>query len=99
MKPWAIAIALCGCQTSYLVGRGDEALDRGEADRALADYQAALERRTSEGEKAEIEEKLARAATAVVEKEIALAHSLAQEGKLEEARLRLWQLAIADAWG
>jgi hypothetical protein len=95
----AIALALYGCQTSYLVGRGDEALDRGEPDRAVADYLAAVERRASAGEKAEIGEKLERAAIALAEREIEAAKSLAGQGKLEEARLLLWRIAVADAWG
>jgi hypothetical protein len=94
-----IAIAGLGCQTSYLVGRGDAALERGEPDRAIADYLAALERRASGGSKSEIREKIDRAALALAEREMETAKSLADSGKIEEARLHLWSILVADAWG
>ena len=94
-----IAIGGLGCQTSYLVGRGDAALARGEPDRAVADYLAAIDRRTSAGSKKEIQEKLDRAALALAEREIRAVRSLAAAGKIEEARSILWSILVADAWG
>jgi hypothetical protein len=95
----AILLLCSGCQTSYLVGRGDAALDRGEPERAVADYLAAIERRASAGEKSEIREKLDRAALALAEAEIARARSLQRERSPDEARLILWRVLVADAWG
>jgi hypothetical protein len=88
-------IVLAGCQTSYLVGRGDEALQRGEPDRAVADYLAALERRASSGSRSEIQDKIAHAALLLAEREI----ENAKTKDIETARARLWSILVADVWG
>lgn len=90
---------LCACQTSYLVARGDAALERGEPEVALADYQAALGRRVVAGQKREVEKKRDRAALRFARQEIQRANERAAEGAGDEARLVLSALLAADLFG
>ncbi len=94
-----IALAGAGCQTSYLVGRGDDALARHAPKIAVADYAAALERRVTEHDREEVTGRRDRAALALAEEEIAAAIAERDAGQLDEARTRLWRILAAGAWG
>lgn len=91
-------VILCSCQTSYLVAKGDAALERGENELALADYQAALGRRVVESHRQEVEAKRNRAALLFAREEIVEGRRLTAEGKTKEARERLARLLAADAF-
>jgi hypothetical protein len=95
MRWLAAAVALTGCQTSYLVGRGDAALERGDPQQALANYLAALERPISPGTKDDVEAKRNEAASAFAASEITAARSEARSA----ARDRLWALAVTNMFG